>query len=137
MTTKAMRSTGSAAFALTMTAGIVALLAAHPVSARPLPDGAFAHHDLATETVSTAGLNLASEAGRARLDTRIRSASRRVCDTQAMGVARSKEQICRAAAFDGTRAQVAALIEQARGLAAAGGPVGISTVLTVVAPESK
>lgn len=136
MTTKAMRSTGSAAFALSMTAGIVALLAAQPAPARGL--ASTASDEAVSETISIADLNLTKESDQKRLHSRIKFASKRVCSFSSIGLAGALlEARCSRAAYQSARPQMEALVQQAQRFAAAGETVGINTVLTVINPEAK
>ena len=138
MTTKAMRSTGSAAFALSMTAGIVALLAAQPAPARGLSSAAATSDEAVSETISIADLNLTKASDQKRLNSRIKYASKRVCTIGGLGYAGQQlEAQCSRAAYQSARPQMEALVQQAQRFAAAGETVGIDTVLTVIKPESK
>lgn len=68
--------------------------------------------DMPRVTVPYSDLNLASVDGRKRLDTRVRSAIREVCQTEPRPTLRQRaiEQACAADAIRSTQVQVAALV---------------------------
>jgi UrcA family protein len=89
-----------------------------------------------SEEVSTAGLDLTKASDRQRLESRIRSATRRVCgDNGLVGMVKD-ERLCRKAAQVSAQRQVASLLDRSRRLAnAAGQPIEIRTSVAVAAPS--
>lgn len=130
---KSIRSAGSAAFAFSLTVGVISLLAAEPAAASDFTVTANSRDQL-TEMVPTAGLDLSQAKGVRLLETRIRAASRRVCAVTPVSLAAQSELRCRRTAQDGAAPQVAQLVNRARALASAGQPAAIDTVVAIVAP---
>ena len=97
MSTRKLRSAGGAAFALTLTAGVVAILAEQAAVAADLTVTAPRQAELLSERVSTAGLDLGRDQDRRLLDRRLRAASARslplVRKLMSAGPARSSEAI--------------------------------------------
>lgn len=133
MTTRSLRNSGAAAFALSITFGLVAVLAAPPASARDLTVTAPAPADVHSAYVSTAGLDLADSGDLRRLQSRIRAASREVCAPLSIGKLGTAERMCRTSALDSAAPQVARLTERAQQLAAAGRSSRIVATVAVVA----
>lgn len=135
--TTALRSAGASVLAFSVTCGLVAALGAQPASARPLPNANAMSDEAISERVSVAGLNLARADHRRRVNNRIRSASRRVCEGPFQRLTSDTAKHCRRVAREDAEVQLAALVNRAERLAAAGMPTEINTVLTVIASGSE
>jgi UrcA family protein len=135
--TTPLRSAGAGLLAFSVTCGLVAALGAQPASASRLTTADPSSRELVVETISTAGLNVSQADHRRRIDSRIRSATRRVCDSRAYSRSVNADQECRRAAQEGAELQLTALVKRAERMAAAGSPTKINTVLTVIAPGSE
>lgn len=128
---KTIRSAGSAAFAFSLTAGLVALLASQPAAARNIV--VTAPIEAASEQVSTAGIDLAGANGAAKLKNRVFEASRRVCTTSPLSLAAGGDASCIQAAGKRAAPQVAKLVGEARRLAASGQSSEILATISVSA----
>jgi UrcA family protein len=130
-----LRRAGGAAFAFSVTFGLVAVLAEQPAMAADVTVTAqIEEDDLPKERVTTADLDLSNPTEVRKLQARIRAASRRVCGYSGVGIARSQVP-CRSAVQASVAPQIARLSDGARRLAGAGEQTELTTVLTVTAPE--
>jgi UrcA family protein len=85
-----LRRAGGAAFAFSVTFGLVAVLAEQPAMAADVTVTAqIEEDDLPKERVTTADLDLSNPAEVRKLQARIRAASRRVCGYSGVGIART------------------------------------------------
>lgn len=123
-----------AAVALTA-GGLIALAPAASGKDRPVvvraPDD-----PAPTRRISYADLNLASLAGEATLNRRVRGAVSSVCN-EAVGPSPIlfSEQACRKFAWSGARPQIASAVQRARDIASTGFSPIATTAITIVTPK--
>lgn len=133
---KSLKSAGSATLAFCLTAGVVALLAEQPARASVIGSPASDKIEV-SERVSTAGLDLARSDDVRLLESRIRSAARRVCSLPGDRQISAERQLCLDGARRSADQQVAALFDRERRLASAGRPAELRTTVTVIAPGNE
>ncbi|WP_300975367.1 UrcA family protein [Sphingomonas sp. LHG3406-1] len=135
-----LKSTGLTALAFSASFGLIAIAIAPATAFAQSPDISITapyEEEALSKRVAIGDLDLAKPRDMKRLDARIRSASRAVCEPNGFSLINDDELQCRKVAVASAQPQVARLRDQALSLAAAGQPSRIDTTLAVVAPDAE